>query len=441
MSTLTDDLGRPIRTTTRASVLPVYDAAPPAPATATAGSAPAYDQGEPGSLSRRRLLLGGAGVVVLAGAATAGYVTLRGNSSTPKSSPTAATGSPLPDGLQPPAGLPASYLWLVVNLSDIAPRLAVTGSQLICTVDNDTTGGTQLVSLDATSGKAQWKADLPLDAILAGGPTLCPIDGSTSILLVSQNQIMAYPLGGGDPKTWPLQHNWNAPITPSGVIVTKPGDPENAYVLLHDTLTRRAVEKGTNPVAVLRDGTVVTTDLHGHVWLSADGTKAPKPTTLQAPKGTVPGTFVAATQNQLITAFVPRDRPTASMLRSFSLPDLTPRMTTAAIEPAVFPSTFMLAPDESWAVGSNTWINMATGDTRLITARWSPIAISAHNTWSKSGESILTADDTGKYLGPAKETGGQVIVPRGGTAQLAFCAGSVANETTLYAVPVTPSAE
>jgi len=438
---LTDDLGRPIPTTTTQSTGHPDFRAAPEPTTAEAddtqsASSPAPSQpaaSRPGP-SRRSLLLGGAGILALAGAATAGYFALRDDNSSAIPSPT-LSGSPLPDGLRPPAGLPSSYLWSVVNLSDVAPRLAVTDQQLICTINNDTTGGTQLISLDATSGKSLWKADLPLDAILSGGPTLCPIDGATSVVLTSQSQLIIYPIDGGEAKTWPLQSDWSTAITPSGVIVTKPDEESSAYVLHDDKLTRRAIRKGSNAVAVLDDGTLVATDAHGFVWLSAHETKPPKRHTLAAPRGTVPGTFVAATSTQLITAFVPKDETTACRLRAFTLPDLNPRFTTDPIEPAVFPSTFMLAPDESWAVGGNSWIDMQSGQTRVITARWSPIAISQYDCWSKSGDNILTANREGKSLGPAKGSSGQVLVPRGGTAKLAFCVGSVGSDTTLYAVP------
>ena len=113
-------------------------------------------------------------------------------------------------------------------------------------------------------------------------------------------------------------------------------------------------------------------------------------------------------------------------------------MTTAPIHPAVSPGSFMLAPDESWAVGGNSWIDMGTGDTHVITARWSPIAISQYDSWSKSGDNILTADAKGRPLGPAKGSRGQVLVPRGGTAKVAYCVGSVGSDTTLYAVPLSP---
>ncbi|MBB2893928.1 hypothetical protein [Flexivirga oryzae] len=437
---LTDDLGRPIpTTTTQAGGHPQFSPLPPAPeepdeAEDEAATAPEATAEPSRGPSRRRLLLGGAGVVVLAGAATAGFFELRGNSTKATPSPT-MTGTPLPDGLRPPAGLPASYLWSVVNLSDVAPRLAVTDTRLVCTVDNDTTGGTQLLALDATTGKSVWKADLPIDAIIANGPTLCPIDGTSSIVLTSQSQIIAYPLGGGEAKTWPLQSDWSTSITPSGVIVTKPDDNGAAHVLHDDRLVRRAIVKGTNAVAVLRDGTLVATDSHGRVWLSDDEKKVPKPKKLQAPPGTVAGTYVAATATQLITAFVPKDRPTTSRLRAFTLPDLEPRMTTEAIDPAVFPNTFLLAPDESWAVGGNSWIDMHTGKSHVITARWSPIAISQYDSWSKSGDNILTANRKGESLGAAKGSSGQVLVPRGGTAKFAYCVGSVGSDTTLYAVP------
>lgn len=440
---LTDDLGRPIptSTTTQASPEPrFHPTTPPAPDTdepRPADRAGVSDEPRDNSgPSRRTLLLGSAGAVVLAGAATAGFFAFRGSTSSP-SATASMTGTPLPDGLRPPGGLPASYLWSVVNLSDVAPRLAVTTGQLICTVDNDTTGGTQLISLDAATGKSQWKADLPIDAIIAGGPTLAPVDGTTSIVLVSQSQLIAYPLNGGEAKTWPLQSDWSTAITVSGVIVTKPDEETSAYVLHGDKLTRRAIDKSSNPVAVLPDGTLVATDTHGRVWLSTHGTQVPKPKKLSAPAGTLPGTFVAATATQLVTAFVPKAKTTTSRLRSFALPSLEPRMTTAPIDPAVFPNSFMLAPDESWAVGGNSWIDMRTGETRVITARWSPIAISQYDSWSKSGDNILTADSKGKPLGPAKGSGGQVLVPRGGTAKVAYCVGSVGSDTTLYAVPLT----
>jgi hypothetical protein len=445
---LTDEIGRPIPTSTTTQLSgephlqPSTATAPPPvtedevrdePVPAEVPDAPPSDNRGP---SRRTLLLGGAGAVVVAGAATAGFLAFRGSNGTPRAMPS-MTGTPLPDGLRPPGGLPASYLWSVVNLSDVAPRLAANDSQLICTVDNDTTGGTELVSLDATTGKSQWKADLPIDAIIANGPAFSPIDGTTSVVLVSQNQIMTYPRGGGEAKTWPVQSDWTTAITVSGVIVTKPEDDTGAYVLHGDRLARRAIVKGANPVAVLPDGTLVSTDTHGRVWLSADETQAPKPKRLAALGGTTAGRFVGATATQLITAFVPKTKTTSSRLRSFDLPGLKPRMTTAPIDPAVFPNTFMLAPDESWAVGRNSWIDMRTGHTHVITGRWSPIAISQYDSWSKSGDNILTADRRGKLLGRAKGSGGQVLVPRGGTAKVAYCVGSVGSDTTLYAVPLT----
>lgn len=437
---LTDDLGRPIPTTTTLTH-PPHDfdtAAETEPAVddedyqRDEDNAPADDRGGP---SRRTLLLGGAGALVLVGAAAAGFFAFRDDDTATGPTP-AVTGTPLPDGIRSPAGLPASYLWSVVKLSDVSPQLAVTEKQLVCTVDNDTTGGTQLLSLDAHTGKTQWKADLPVEAVVAHGPALVPVDGTDAILLSTQTQLLAYPLDGGDPKTWPLEPKWSVGLTRSGVILTKPDDKDSAYILHGDKLTQRALPKGANPVAMLTDGSLVATDSQGRVWLSKDAKKAPKPKQLQAPKGTTPGTFVAATGDQLITAFVPDDDPTASLLRAFSLPKLRPRVTTEPVKPAVFPSNFMLAPDESWAVGSNVWVDMTTGDSHVITGQWSPIAMSQDNCWSMSGENVLTATDQGKSLGPAKTTSGQVSIPRGGTSKVAFCVASVGSDTTLYAVPL-----
>lgn len=438
---LTDDLGRPIPTTTTlaGSGRGFEAAGPGAEPVAARGTTdrpdPAPEHGPDGP-SRRGLLLGGAGAVVLAGAAVAGFFAFRGNDG-PTTRPTpSVAGTPLPDGIRSPAGLPSSYLWSVVKLSDVAPQLVVTDKQMACTVDNDTTGGTELISLDPQTGKSQWKADLPVDAVVSNGPALCPIDGVDTIVLTTQSQIMAYPLSGGEPKTWPLESKWSSALTTSGVIVTKPEDTGSAYILYGDRLTQRALPKNANPVAMLGDGTLVATDSQGTVWFSTDPTTAPAPQKLKAPAGTTPGTFVAATADQLITAFVPNDDPQASRLRAFSLPSLRPRITTAPIKPAVFPSTFMLAPDQSWAVAGNAWIDMRTGKSHVITAQWSPIAISQHNSWSKSGDNVLTATAQGTSLGPATQQGGQVTVPHGGTAKVAYCVASVGSDTTLYAVPL-----
>ena len=435
---LTDDRGRPIPTTTAPATTPheFGSATPPDEPDQTQPPHDGAAQGHNDGPSRRALLLGGAGAVALVGAATAGFFAFRPHDNNTEQPTPTMSGTPLPDGILPPAGLPASYLWSVVKLSDVAPQLMVTANQLVLTVDNDTTGGTELVSLDPQSGKSQWKADLPVDAIVADGPALVPIDGSDSIVLTTQTQIIAYPLGGGDPKTWPLEPNWSISLTSSGLIATKPDDKKSAFILHGDKLTQRALPKGASPVAVLTDGTLVAADAHGRVWLSDDPTTAPKPKTLEAPGGTTPGTFVAATRDQIITAFVPTDEPTASRLRAFSLPDLQPRITTAPVKPAVFPGTFMLAPDESWAVAGNTWVDMTTGDSHVITARWSPIAISQYNSWSKSGDNVLTATNQGKSLGPAKKANGQVAIPMGGTAKVVYCVASIGSDTTLYAVPL-----
>lgn len=436
---LTDDHGRPIPTTTAPATAPHgFGAPPPEEASDDAYESDDEPADKPSGdgPSRRTLLLGGAGAVVLVAAAATGFLATRSDGGSANQPTPTTSGTPLPDGINPPAGLPSSYLWSIVKISDVAPQLVVTAKQLVLTVDNDTTGGTQVVSLDPHSGKSQWKADLPVDAVVANGPALAPIDGSDSIVLSTQTQIIAYPLGGGDPKTWPLEPKWSVGLTASGVIVTKPGDKKSAYILHGDKLTQRALPSGANPVAILTDGTLVATDAHGKVWLSKDTTKDPKPKTLEAPSGTTPGTFVAATGDQLITAFVPDDDSEASLLRAFSLPGLRPRITTAAVRPAVFPSTFLLAPDESWAVAGNAWVDMTTGDSHVITARWSPIAISQYNSWSKSGDNVLTATDLGKSLGAAKKAAGQVAIPTGGTAKVVYCVASVGSDTTLYAVPL-----
>lgn len=444
---LTDDHGRPIPTTTAPSTAPHGFDQPAAPAWSdeddTFDGQDTSPEPEPAGTrdgrgpSRRSLLLGGAGAVVLAGAAAAGFFALRsdGDGTTGRPTPT-VSGTPLPDSIRPPAGLPASYLWSVVKISDVSPQLVVTAKQLVVTVDNDTTGGIQLVSLDPASGKSQWKADLPVDAVVADGPALVPIDGTDLIVLTTQTQIIAYPLAGGDPKTWPLEQKWSTALAPSGVIVTKPGDRKSAYILYGDKLTPRVLPTGTNPVAVLADGTLVATNSQGKVWLSKDATTAPEPHTLKAPSGTTPGTFIAATRDQLITAFVPKNDPKASRVRTFSLPQLQPRITTAPIEPAVFPANFMLAPDETWAVAGNTWVDMTTGDSHIIAAKWSPIGISQFNSWSKSGDNVLTATNRGKSVQPAKQSNGQVAVPKGGTAKVAYCVASIGSDTTLYAVPI-----
>lgn len=433
---LTDDHGRPIPTTTAPASAPhrfdavdddIYETADDEPtAPETAGDSP----------SRRTLLLGGAGVLVLAGAAVAGFVALRPDDNSENQPSPTVSGTPLPDSIRAPAGLPASYLWSVVKLSDVAPQTVVTSKQLVVTVDNDTTGGIQLVSLNPQTGKAQWKAELPVDAIVAHGPALVPVDGADSILIATQTQIIAYPLGGGDAKTWPLEPKWSVALTGSGVIVTKPDDKKSAFVLHGDKLAQRALPKGGNPVAMLADGTLVATNSQGEIWLSKDAKKLPKPKKLKAPRGTTPGTFVAATRDQIITAFVPKDDPEASRLRAFSLPKLQPRITTAAVKPAVFPNNFMLAPDERWAVAGNVWVDMTTGESHVITTQWSPIAISQHNSWSKSGDNVLTATNRGKSLGAATKADGQVAVPTGGTAKLAYCVASIGSDTTLYAVPL-----
>lgn len=438
-ATLTDDHGRPIPTTTAPATTPHGFGLPPTPQETgdveEPGDASAAEPAGDGP-SRRALLLGGAGALVLLGAAAAGIVATRSHGPTPRQPTPTMSGTALPDGIRPPAGLPASYLWSIVKLSDVSPQLVATAEQLVVTVDNDTTGGIQLVSLDPQTGKSQWKADLPVDAVVADGPALVPIDGTDSIVLTTQTQIVAYPLSGGDPKTWPLEPKWSAALTRTGVITTKPDDKTSAFVLHGDKLTRRALPKGANPVAMLTDGTLVASDTHGHVWLNQDATNASKPKKLTAPAGTTPGTFVAATRDQIITAFVPNDDPEASLLRAFSLPDLRPRITTAAVRPAVFPTNFMLAPDESWAVAGNTWVDMTNGESHVITAQWSPIAISQFNSWSKSGNNVLTANDRGKSLGPAQGSAGQVAMPKGGTSKVVYCVASVGSDTTLYAVPV-----
>lgn len=432
---LTDDHGRPIPTTTAPATAPLgFGSAPRPEEPDDADDEPADDPVD--GPSRRTLLLGGAGAVVLLGAATAGFFALHSGDDTVSQPTPTTSGNPLPDGIRPPAGLPASYLWSVVKLSDVAPRLVATAEQLVLTVDNDTTGGTQLVSLDPQTGKSQWKADLPVDAVVADGPALVPIDGTDSIVLTTQTQLMAYPMGGGEPKTWPLEAKWSVALTQSGVLVTKPEDNKRAFVLYGDKLAPRALPEGANPVAMLADGALVAADAHGHVWLGSDATKAPKPKKLKAPRDTTPGTFVAATRDQIITAFVPNNEPEASLLRAFSLPKLKPRITTAPVRPAVFPANFMLAPDQSWAVAGNTWVDMTTGASHVITARWSPIAISQYNCWSKSGDNVLTATNRGKSLGPATAANGQVAIPEGGTAKVVYCVASIGSDTTLYAVPL-----
>lgn len=436
---LTDDHGRPIPTTTAPATTPHgFGAAPPPQEAGDVAEAQHASSAEPAGdgPSRRALLLGGAGALVLLGAAAAGFAATRSNGNPPSQPTPTVSGTALPDGIRPPAGLPASYLWSIVKLSDVAPQLVATAEQLVVTVDNDTTGGIQLVSLDPQTGKSQWKADLPVDAVVADGPALVPIDGTDSIVLTTQTQIVAYPLSGGDPKTWPLEPKWSVALTRTGVLATKPDDKKSAFVLHGDKLTRRALPKDANPVAMLTDGTLVASDAHGRVWLTQDATNTPKPKKLKAPIGTTPGTFVAATRDQIITAFVPGDDPEASLLRAFSLPELRPRITTGAIRPAVFPTSFMLAPDESWAVAGNAWVDMATGDSHVITAQWSPIAISQSNSWSRSGDNVLTANDRGKSLGPAQGSTGQVAVPRAGTSKVAYCVASIGSDTTLYAVPL-----
>lgn len=436
---LTDDFGRPIpttttTTTTQASAQRDLDTAEPEPEPVDEPEPERHDDSGP---SRRALLLGGAGAVVLLGAAAGGFFAFRGgDDGRPAASTPSVTGTPLPDGIRSPAGLPSSYLWSVVKLSDVSPQLAITDNLLVCTVDNDTTGGTQVLALDSYTGKTRWKADLPVEAVVSHGPALVPVDGRDSILLGTQDQLMAYPLSGGDPKTWPLQAKWSVALTRSGAIITKSDDKKSAYVLHGDKLVRRALPKGANPVAVRSDGTLVATDSRGSVWFVKDAKKTPKAKKLKAPKGTTPGTYVAATGDQIISAFVPKDDPNASLLRSFSLPKLQPRITTDPIDPAVFPSNFMLAPDESWAVAGNAWVDMSTGESHVITAKWSPIAISQHDSWSMSGDNVLTASEKGKSLGAAKGSGGQVTVPRGGTDKVAYCVASIGSETTLYAVPL-----
>lgn len=438
---LTDDHGRPIPTTTAPSTaMHGFETTPPMdePDDVYAADTEAEPTPEPtdDGPSRRTLLLGGAGAVVLVGAAAAGFFAFRSADDSPNQPTPTVSGTPLPDSIRAPAGLPASYLWSVVKISDVAPQLVVTNKQLVVTVDNDTTGGTQLVSLDPQSGKSQWKADLPVDAVVADGPALVPVDGSDLIVLTTQTQIIAYPLSGGDPKTWPLDQKWSTALTTSGVIVTKPSDKKSAYILYGDKLTARALPTGSNPVAVLGDGTLVATNSQGKVWLSTDSTTAPEPQTLKAPRGTTPGTFVAATRDQIITAFVPKNDPKASRLRAFSLPQLEPRITTAPVKPAVFPTNFMLAPNQRWAVAGNVWVDMTTGDSHVITAQWSPIGISQYNSWSRSGDNVLTATDRGKPVKAAKQANGQVAVPKGGTAKVVYCVASIGSDTTLYAVPV-----
>lgn len=439
-SGLTDDLGRPIPTTT--THVTAHEAFTPIarePEEPAAIPEPEPEpQDEPPARrgpSRRALLFGGAGVIALGAAATVGYFASHDDDTRMAPTP-APTGTPLGDGIRPPAGLPASYLWSVVNISDVSPELVVTETQLVCTVNNDTTGGTDLVSIDPSTGKTQWKAELPVDAVVSSGPTRSPVDGADSIVLTTQSEIIVYPMTGGEAKTWPLQRNWVVSSTPSGVIVTRPDQQTRAYILWRDQLAPRAIPAGSTPVALLTDGTVVATNAHGQVWLSNDPTKPSPVVQLAAPRGTRPGTFVAATASQLITAFVPKSDPGGSRLRVFSLPDLKPLMTTAAIDPAVFPDSFMLTPDQTWAVASNVWLDLRTGRTHVITARWSPIAISQHNSWSKSGDNVLTADARGRSLGAAHGSGGQVAVPRGGTAKLAYCVASIGSQTTLYAIPL-----
>ncbi|NNG38238.1 hypothetical protein HJ588_02985 [Flexivirga sp. ID2601S] len=435
---LTDEAGRVIpTTTTHASTAHDYrpdttESIPREPDENTAQPASAEADAR---VSRRGLLVGGAGAGVLVLGGVAAFLATRGDDK-PKPTP-APTGTAMPAGVNAPAGLPNSYLWSVVGMSDVAPEIVVNGNQLVCTTNNDATGGIQLVSLEAATGKQQWKSDLPVDAVVTRGPAQATIDGVQSVVVVTQSQILAWPMTGGNPKTWPVEQNWSTSILRSGVILTKPSDKASAFVLHGGQITQRALPDTANPVALLPDGTMVATNARGQVWRVTDARTAPKPTTLAAPAGSSPGTFVAATASQLITAFVPTDDPQASMLRSFALPTLQPRITTRPFRPAIFPTNFMLAPDQSWAVAGNAWVDMTNGQSHVIAAQWSPIAVSQYNSWSKSGDNVLTADSKGKSLGAAVERGGQVALPHGGTDKLAYCVASVGSDTTMYAVPLT----
>ena len=434
---LQDEVGRPIPTTTH---VPAPDhepaavaATPPPEDPGSADPAEPADERSGNGVPRRGLLIG-AGAALLLGGAGAAYAATRGSTSPAKAQPS-ASGTGLPDGINSPAGLPDSYIWSQVDLADAAPQLVVDGDVVVCTTNNDATGGVQLIAVDAGSGQNKWKSDLPVDAIVVSGPKLVPIDGQRSVVIATRTQIMAWPLSGGTARTWPVEQTWSTQLTASGVIVTRPGNTERAYVLYDGKLTERAISSASRPVALLSDGTLIASNLKGQVWKCTSADEAPKPTSLQAPSGTTPGAFVAATANQIITAFVPQDAATSTILRSFALPSLDPVITTKAISPAILAANFQLAPDESWAVAGNSWVDMSSGNSRIITSRWSPLSMSQYNAWSKSGSNILTATDTGKTLGSA-ESGGQTAVPYGGTETVAFCAATVGGETTLYAVPI-----
>lgn len=391
---------------------------------------------------RRDVLLGAAAgataMALLGGGAAAAYIAVRRHEhrsivATPTMQRTGANA--LPAGINAPTGLPDTFAWSVSGLVGQGSTIATTQTQVFCTTASTATGGVQLEALDATSGERQWAYPLPAALVVSSGPTMMPIGGKPTVVLATPTRIFAWPTTGGSPTVWKVTAKDTVTLTSSGVIVQKSGDNSHAFVLYDGALTQRALPSGSTPVAVLSDGSLVAVSNDGRAWHITDANTAPAAMQLKGPTGTTPGTFLAATATLLVTAFVPSGNQKQAMVRSFTLPDFTPQTTTQPLQ-APTPATFLLSPDQTWAVASNTWINMTTGKSHVITALWSPLAISPSLTWAKIGTTVLTADKTGRSLGASTNPTGQTAQPRGGTSQLTFAVASQGSNSTLYALPM-----
>ncbi|WP_145224406.1 hypothetical protein [Rudaeicoccus suwonensis] len=391
---------------------------------------------------RRDVLLGVAAgataMALLGGGAAAAYIAVRRHEhrsvvATPTMQRTGANA--LPTGINAPVGLPDTFAWSVGGLVGQGSTIATTQTQVFCTTANTATGGMRLEALDATSGERQWAYSLPAALVVSSGPTMMPIGGKPTVVLATPTRIFAWPTTGGSPTVWKVTAKDTVTLTASGVIVQKSGDTAHAFVLYDGALAQRALPSGSTPVAVLGDGSLVAATNDGRAWRITDPNNAPVATQLPAPAGTTPGAFLAATATLLVTAFVPSGNQKQAMVRSFTLPGFTPQTTTQPLQ-APTAATFLLSPDQTWAVAGNTWIDMTKGKSHVITALWSPLAISPSLTWAKIGTSVLTADKTGRSLGASTDPTGQTALPRGGTSELTFAVASQGQSSTLYALPM-----
>ena len=385
----------------------------------------------PGAVPRRALLAGALAV----GGGLGVWALARKSPSTP--APAASTTRPtpaLPGGQDAPGGWSEHASWVVNDVADPRPSLAMHEGLVIALTQPSGTGTLRLSAVRAANGEPVWNAPLDAGVTVTTGPTLVTLSGEARVVVATQDDVLTWDASSGKPRSKiALPSDTNNVTTSAFGVWTNHDDQRQHKALIDGAFKSFTLPKDSAPLGVLGKQ-LLAADAKGQVWKLTAGKATGKPTKLSGPKEHSAGAVILATKDLLITGWN-KDRKLT--LRAYNLTDLKPKWTTKAQSgwQGFLPVTGV-SPDRSWAIVANRVVDLSNGTIRTIASKWSTVGISDTHAWGDDGGTILTCTKNGQLLPAAQPpTKVNTALVSGGAPEHVLVTASVGSSSTLYSLP------